>query len=117
MTNEQERRDSYVTGKFWNMWADYWTAQGKQIPPVHFLRRGADEDFIFVTTATNADLDEFLAIYGTSLDLIITKEGDWWLPTHKWFGHWQVIRATIKNPFLGVERAVWGGEASTGSTP
>lgn len=113
---EEERRDSHVTGKVWNMWSDYWVAQGKNIPALHFLRRGADQDFIFVTYATNAELDEFLTLYGNSIDLLVQKESDWWLPTNKWFGHWLVMRASIKRPFLGVERDVWGGEAVKSST-
>ena len=103
-----ENKQFYIAGIVWNMWAEYWTAKGGTIPPFHYLRIGGGEDFIFASPVEEKDLDGFIEAVQAAADLKFVKHGDWWLPNVRWFGHWSVFSATVRQAFLGLERRVWG---------
>ncbi len=99
-----ELRQNYIAGMVWSIWATYWTSLDQLIPPLHFLRMGGGEDFIFVSGATETALDGFLASVKASPELAYVKQGDWWLPTSNWYGHWTVFQVSIRPALDGVER-------------
>lgn len=103
-----ENREYYIAGTVWNIWADYWVAKGELIPPLHYMRIGGGEDFIFVSAVGNKDLDGFIQAVQATPDLKFQKQGDWWLPTVRWFGHWSIFSASVRQAFIGFERRVWG---------
>lgn len=103
-----ENKEYYIAGTVWNIWADYWVSHGGTIPPLHYQRIGGGEDFIFVSAVGANDLEGFIQSVQAAADLRFEKQGDWWLPTVKWFGHWSVFSATVRQGFVGIERRVWG---------
>ncbi|MDH6409647.1 hypothetical protein M2113_000608 [Aurantimicrobium minutum] len=103
-----ENKEYYIAGTVWNIWADYWVANGGIIPPLHYLRVGGGEDFIFVSAVANKDLDGFIQAVQAAPDLKFQKQGDWWLQTIRWFGHWTVFSASVRQGYIGLERRVWG---------
>lgn len=103
-----ENKEYYIAGTVWNLWADYWVGKGELIPPLHYLRVGGGEDFIFVSAVGNKDLDGFIQAVQAAPDLRFEKQGDWWLPTVRWFGHWSIFSATVRQAYVGMERRVWG---------
>ena len=99
-----EQRQFYIAGMVWNLWANYWTNKGELIPPLHYLRMGGGEDFIFVSGVSEKALDDFLLVVKAAPELAFTKQGDWWLPSSHWYGHWTTFSVNIRPALDGVER-------------
>jgi len=103
-----DNKEFYIAGTVWNIWADYWTTKGGGIPPLHYLRMGGGEDFIFVSAVEEKELDGFIEAVQAAADLRFTKQGDWFLTNVRWFGKWSVFSAAVRQAFVGIERRVWG---------
>lgn len=108
--SQAENREFYIAGVVWNIWADYWTSVQDHIPPLHYMRTGGGEDFIFVSGVSEQKLNAFLKSVQSTADLRFTQQGDWWLTPVRWFGHWTVFSAGTRQPYVGIERRVWGGD-------
>jgi hypothetical protein len=105
-----EAKEFYAAGVVWNTWADYWWPKVAVIPPLVYLRVGGGEDYIFVSGVSEADLDGFIQAVKETPDLKFFKQGEWWLPTHRWFGTWTVFSAQVKAAFIGFERPIFASE-------
>ena len=105
-----EGREYYLSGVVWNMWAEYWTTQDQLIPPLHFMRIGGGEELIFVSAASVKEAAGFLASVKAAAELIYTEQSDWWLPPWRWFGHWSVFSARIRQNYVGIERNLLVGD-------
>ena len=99
-----EQRQYFIAGMVWNFWANYWTGKGELIPPLHYLRMGGGEDFIFVSGVSETALDGFLTAVKSAPELGFQKQGDWWIRTTHWYGHWTVFAVTIRPALNGVHR-------------
>jgi hypothetical protein len=97
-----EQRQYFIAGMVWNFWASFWTGKGELIPPLHYLRMGGSEDFIFVSGVSETALDGFLTAVKSAPELGFQKQGDWWLQTNHWYGHWTVFAVTIRPALNGV---------------
>jgi hypothetical protein len=106
--SQAENKEYYISGTVWNIWADYWTPKNPTVPPLHYLRIGGTEDFVFVSSISVKDLDGFIEAVKATADLRFSRHGDWWLPPWRWFGDWVVFSAEVRQAFMGVERRVWG---------
>jgi hypothetical protein len=105
-----EAKEHYVAGLVWNVWADYWISKGQEAPPFAYLRTGGGEDFIFVTATSGEDLDGFIQTVKGTPDLKFSKQGNWWLPGHFWFGDWSVFSASVRQGFFGFARPIFSRE-------
>lgn len=99
-----EQRQYLIAGMVWSFWANYWTDQGQLIPPLHYLRMGGGEDFIFVSGVSETQLDGFISAVKSVPELGFSKQGSWWLHSSHWFGHWTNFSATIRPALDGVQR-------------
>jgi len=99
-----EQRQYLIAGMVWSLWANFWTSQGDLIPPLHYLRMGGGEDFIFVSGVSEKQLDGFLLAVKSVPELEFKKQGGWWLHSSHWFGHWTNFSATIRPALDGVQR-------------
>ena len=91
-----EGRQYQIAGMVWNYWAKYWTGKDELIPPLHYLRMGGGEDLIFVSGVSEQALDGFLTAVKSAPELGFQKQGDWWLQTNQWFGHWTTFQVTVR---------------------
>jgi len=102
-----EAKEFYSAGLVWNIWADYWTHKVPIVPPFSYLRVGGSGDYIFATTVSDADLDGFIQAVKGNADFKFQAQGNWWLPTHYWFGTWKVFSASVRQPFFGFDRGIY----------
>ena len=110
-----EQRQYYIAGMVWNFWANYWTGKDELIPPLHYLRMGGSEDFIFVSGVSETALDGFLTAVKSAPELSFQKQGDWWLHTSHWYGHWTTFSVSIRPALDGVHR--WRVAGQNNSPP
>lgn len=101
----------------WSIWSNYWTGLGELIPPLHYLRIGGGEDFIFVSGVSEKALDGFLTAVKSAPELYFQKQGDWWLHSFSWYGHWTTFSATLRPSFVGLSRLLPFGESTNPTEP
>ena len=85
-----------LSGNVWRVWADYWTREEGQIPPLHYYRDGAGSDAFFVSAVSTSQLDGFLKAQASSPDLRLRAFSDWVLSPSRWFGWWSVFSAEAR---------------------
>ena len=112
-----EQRQFHIAGVVWNIWANYWTGLGELIPPLHYLRMGGGEDFIFVSGVSEKALDGFITAVKSAPELSFQKQGDWWLHSSNWYGHWTTFSATLRPSFVGLSRLLSLGESTNVKDP
>jgi len=112
-----EHRQFYVAGVVWSVWANYWTGLGELIPPLHYLRMGGNEDYIFVSGVSEKALDGFLTAVKSAPEMSYTKQGDWWIHSSRWYGHWTTFSATVRPSVIGMERFRSGGDRTSQVEP
>lgn len=99
-----ERTVEYVKGSTWRLWSQYWEDKKPEIPPLHFLRRGAGDEAIFACALSPEELTQFLAAMKTEPELEFTLGGDWVLDTYSWFGWWGIFVVRPKSVDLKPRR-------------
>jgi hypothetical protein len=87
---------AYLKGSVWRIWNDYWSELGEKVPPLAFLRGGADTDGFFVSAVSDYEMLDFIAFANNSQEVEFVKEGDWPLDNGVWFGWWSVVLARPK---------------------
>jgi CheY-like chemotaxis protein len=75
--------------------------RGLSLGAVDFIAKPVSPPIVLARVRTH------LALKATA-DFRFSRHGDWWLPPWRWFGHWVVFSAEVRQAFMGVERRVWG---------
>jgi len=91
-----DRSMAHLKGCVWRLWNDYWLDLDGRVPPLAFLRGGADADGFFVSAVSDNEMLTFIASTDRNYEVEFVKEGDWPLDGDVWFGWWSVMLARPK---------------------
>lgn len=100
-----------MAGTVFRIWSDYFMKVSGVIPPLTFVKEGANGDEFFATGATEEVVADFLKFVSENPDYSFVRIGDWIVSPYEWFGHWSFFCASKRRSM----NFIWDSEKSTSS--